>query len=206
MGGLMAKDPNELVMAGSVPTAHSKHPLEALHRQISFVMIGTIFLFALFVWSILNGISSGFGWVAILPCIILGMIWSGFRNRREWAYPFAVALNAAAIVLFGLMSIIFLMSGDVLSVLLGILLLFTAIASTRRLNIMRNTLFKAWYLGMEIPMYGMNLQQGEIYASCPHCSSILAIKPVLLSQDEQCPSCGEKLVSEETALRVKEEE
>jgi hypothetical protein len=202
----MAKDPDELVMAGSVPTSHSQHPLEALHRQISFVMIGTIFLFALFVWSILNGISSGFGWVAILPCIILGMIWSGFRNRKEWAYPFAVGLNAAAIVLFGLMSIIFLLSGDALSMLLGILLLFTAIASTRRLNVMRNTLFKAWYLGLEIPMYGMNLQQGEIYASCPHCSSILAIKPARLSQDDKCPSCGDNLVSEESAQRVKEEE
>ena len=202
----MAKDPNELVMAGSVPTNHSQHPLEALHRQISFVMVGTIFLFALFVWSILNGISSGFGWVVIFPCIILGMIWSGFRNRKEWAYPFAVGLNAAAIVLFGLMSIMFLLSGDALSMLLGILLLFTAIASTRRLNIMRNTLFKAWYLGLEIPMYGMDLQQGEIYASCPHCSSILAIRPAQLSHDDDCPSCGERLVSEDTIQRVREEE
>ena len=202
----MAKDPNELVMAGSVPTNHSQHPLEALHRQISFVMIGTIFLFALFVWSILNGISSGFGWVVIFPCIILGMIWSGFRNRKEWAYPFAVGLNAAAIVLFGLISIMFLLSGDALSMLLGILLLFTAIASTRRLNIMRNALFKAWYLGLEIPMYGMNLQQGEIYASCPNCSSILAIRPAQLSHDDDCPSCGSNLVSEDTVQRVREEE
>ena len=202
----MAKDPNEMVMAGSVPTNHSEHPLEALHRQISFVMIGTIFLFAIFVWSILDGVAPGFGWVAIIPCIILGMIWSGFRNRREWAYPFAVGLNAAAIVLFGLLSIAFLLSGDAISMLLGILLLFTAIASTRRLNIMRNTLFKAWYLGLEIPMYGMNLQQGEIYASCPHCSSILAIRPDRLSPEDKCPSCGGNLVSEETAQRVDEEE
>ena len=189
----MANDPNELVMAGGVPNS-TQHPLEVLHRQISFVMIGTIFLFALFVWTIFNTISSGFGWVSLFPCIILGVIWSGFKNRREWAYPFAVALNAAAIVLFGILAFMFIFSGDMLSLLLGVLLMFTAVSSIRRLNIMRNVLFKAWYLGMEIPIHGTGLAEGEIYASCPHCSSILAIRPMQLTRDDDCPSCGQPLV------------
>lgn len=194
--GTMANDPNELVMAGSVPNS-TQHPLEVLHRQISFVMVGTIVLFFLFVWTIMNTISSGFGWFSLFPCIILVLIWSGFKNRKEWAYPFAVALNAAAIVLFGILSFMFIFSGDLLSLLLGVLLLFTAVSSIRRLNIMRNPLFKAWYLGMELPIHGAGLAEGEIYASCPHCSSILAIRPLQLTRDDKCPSCGQALVLSE---------
>ena len=201
----MARDPEEMVMAGSAP-ATPRHPLEMLHRQISAIMIGTIVLLALFIWTMVNQIAPGFAWLSIFPCVILGIIWSGFRRRRQWAFPFAVALNSVAVVLFGLFSIIFLLSGDALSMLLGILLLFTAIASAKRLSVMRNSLFKAWYLGMNLPMVGMDLQDGEMYASCPHCASVLAIRPTMLSADDTCPSCSGALVLTSTRQRLHPEE
>ena len=184
----------------------SQDPLMALHRQIYWVMLGTIGLLSLICYSLINAVFASKGWVVIFPCIILGMGWSAFRNKKLWAYPFAVGLNAVGVMLFALIGLFLIISLDGFSILIGVLMIFSSVQSWRRLTVMRNPLFKAWYLGLNIPMMGMGLDEGEIYASCPHCSSVLAIQPTKLTVKDTCPSCHGPLISGETIRQLNEEE
>tara|TARA_B100001996_G_scaffold167781_1_gene127888 strand:- start:56 stop:268 length:213 start_codon:yes stop_codon:yes gene_type:complete len=60
-------------------------------------------------------------------------------------------------------------------------------------------MFRAWYDGLN-PAIGhdISLQAEEVLASCPNCSSLLAVKPLELDYNEKCPMCGERLVSRES--------
>ena len=189
----MGRDPDEMVLAGGVPS-QSADPMSMRHRQLTSIMLFAVIGIGLVIYTLLDALMPGLGLGAMIPAVMMGLVWSGFRNRRKWAFPFAVALNAVSIFIFLFLGLSMLVSMNGLSMILGLGFILVAINTYSRTGVMVNPLFKAWYMGMEIPMFGPDLAEGEVYAGCPHCSSILAIKPRLLSTDDRCPNCNGLLV------------
>ena len=80
----------------------------------------------------------------------------------------------------------------------GILLILLGNSSRRRQESLKNPQFIQWY--NQENNSDLNLRQEEVYASCPHCSSLLAVIPSLLGPEDRCPNCDGLLVN------LKEEE
>ncbi|MEC7681207.1 MAG: hypothetical protein VYA23_00590, partial [Candidatus Thermoplasmatota archaeon] len=80
----------------------------------------------------------------------------------------------------------------------GILLILLGNSSRRRQAAIKNPQFIQWY--NQENNSDLNLRQEEVYASCPHCSSLLAVIPSLLGPQDRCPNCDGLLVN------LKEEE
>jgi len=89
----------------------------------------------------------------------------------------------------------------------GFLLLFLCWSMMQRLRLLRHPMFQAWYDG-ETPAINRDiaLQSNEILASCPNCQSLLAVQPLTMSADEQCPKCNSRLVTDESVALYSEEE
>jgi len=79
------------------------------------------------------------------------------------------------------------------SVIIGALYVLLGITSFRRISTLNNPSFISWF-GDGESVEGVSVQEGEVVAACPHCSSILAVIPSLLSETDKCPECDGNLV------------
>tara|TARA_S200000501_G_scaffold359700_1_gene385947 strand:- start:8214 stop:8492 length:279 start_codon:yes stop_codon:yes gene_type:complete len=79
------------------------------------------------------------------------------------------------------------------SAIVGALYVLLGISSVRRIKPLNNVSFRRWFEGMDITENN-HLADEEVMAICPHCSSILAVIPSLLSEEDMCPECNGKLV------------
>ncbi len=75
----------------------------------------------------------------------------------------------------------------------GLLLLLLGNSTRKRVSTIRNPQFMEWY--NQGKSSDVVLRTEEVYASCPHCSSLLAVIPSLLGPDDRCPNCDGLLVS-----------
>ena len=95
--------------------------------------------------------------------------------------------------------------GDLFYLLIGIVTLFTTMSAWRRLGVLRDPVYQAWYNGYKIDLDLMSLST-ETVVSCINCESILAIEISKFSINLECPTCKKPLVSEETRIELMEEE
>ena len=196
----------DLVPAGSSPQQWDG-PLESIHRQISFMLIMSSLLFALVVgnFSQLSYIVLIFVFVLLTVQII---VWSAFKRKSKNALMPAMLNLLLAVVLFTVVSIVFIsigISGDIFYLLIGVITLFTTTSCWRRLSILRDPVYQAWYMGYKIDLNNMSLDS-ETIVSCHNCESILAIEIPKFTIELKCPTCNKQLVSEETRLQLFEEE
>ena len=75
----------------------------------------------------------------------------------------------------------------------GLLLLLLGNSTRKRVSTIRNPEFMELY--NQEKSSDVVLRTEEVYASCPHCSSLLAVIPSLLGPDDRCPNCDGLLVS-----------
>ena len=81
------------------------------------------------------------------------------------------------------------------------------VGMVKRFKTFTNPLFIAWYFAdSQHLLASAQLKDGEMMGACPHCWSILAIKPLELNTEDKCPQCGGMLVSEETAKQFSDDE
>lgn len=200
----------EFVLAGSVP-GHSTHPFGEFHRRsvLSFFIGSTLSL--LLIWQILTFISELLAWATLIPAVILGWTWSGYRRKRSFAVTWVQILCGFMIAGFATLGIISFIQGILGSfsgVIYGGLLIWLAMSQLKTTALLKHELFLAWYHDEGVPWFGdTNLKDGEMLAACPHCASILAIKPEMLSPADSCPNCEKPLVlSKGTAKDIGEEE
>ena len=197
---------DDLIPAGSSPNDWDG-PLEGIHRQISFMLLTTSILFALIIleFSQLSYI------VMIFVFVILAMqitVWSSFKRKSKVALMPAMLNLVLSVVLFAVVSIVFIslgISGDIFYLLIGAILLFTTASCWRRLGILRDPIFQAWYNDLKIDLNSMSLDN-ETIVSCYSCESILAIEIQKFTLDLKCPTCNNFLVSESTKEKLTEEE
>ena len=84
-------------------------------------------------------------------------------------------------------------AGDIGLVLQSGLLVLLGFATRRRIATLHHPMFVDWYgSGKE---GASKLSLDEVYASCPSCSSLLAVIPSRLSRQDRCPNCDGLLVT-----------
>ena len=197
----------DLVPAGSTPQQW-EGPMENIHKQISFMLLMSSLLFAIIIG---NFIQISYVIMAFLFIILTThmIILSACRRKSKNAFMPAMLHLLLSIGLFSLVSIYFISLGitfgDIFYLLIGVITLFTTTTSWRRLSILRDPVYQAWYNGHKIDLNAMSLTT-ETIVTCYNCESILAIEMAKFSMDLVCPMCNSSLVSEETKLQLNEEE
>jgi hypothetical protein len=189
---------DDIVFAGSVPEQFND-PLSRLHQQTSNLVLATTLMIGLLSWGVLSTIASSAIYLISVPLFCLGWIWYAFKSRRSYALVLAQLQLGFASLIFAIFGVIYLLqglAGSIWDLLLGGLMVYMTISTFRRMSLLSNHLFVAWYRGDNLPFDATsNLAAGEILAMCPHCSSVLAIQPELLSAKDKCPNCSGDLVT-----------
>ena len=192
---------DDIVFAGSVPEQFDD-PLSRLHRQTSNLVLATTLMIGLLMWGVISNVATNAIYLIPIPLFFLGWIWYAFKSRRQFALVLAqLQLGFASLIfaIFGVAHLLQGLDGSIWDLLLGGLMVYMTISTFRRMSLLSNHLFVAWYRGENLPFDATsNLATGEILAMCPHCSSVLAIKPELLSAKDKCPNCSGDLVTDAT--------
>lgn len=207
----------ELIPAGIAPSkvSSTQNPFERVHRGTAFILgvdtvILVIFFSSLLETFLLSTSAANLAPLAvILPAIGGGLIWSGYRRKQKWAYwPSAIIIGLAALF-FGLLAlndVLQFLSGSSISFLMALLLGWATFGSIRRVRFHFHQGYRAAYLSQsENDPNEIELEEGEMFAACSTCLAVLAIRPDLLSPDDRCPHCDNKLVSQQTAAKYQQD-
>lgn len=127
--------------------------------------------------------------VISLPLSVIGAVLLRLR-RSPGIFLSSISLGSLGIC-FMFEGFLILLTGP--SAIVGALYVLLGISSVRRIKPLNNVSFRRWFEGMDITENN-HLADEEVMAICPHCSSILAVIPSLLSEEDMCPECNGKLV------------
>ncbi len=125
----------------------------------------------------------------LLPVSITGAVLLRLR-RSPGIFLSTISLGALG-VCFMFEGFLVMLIGP--SVIVGALYVLLGISSVRRIKTLNNVSFRRWFEGRNISE-NTDLADEELMALCPHCSSILAVIPSLLSEEDMCPECDGRLV------------
>lgn len=193
-------DDEDLVQAGSIPGG----PFVQAHAGLVGLLFIITFLFGLLVVSVAYGVVVN-GPVALYPFALvfallplpLLIIWWRFRMRLPGGRRSAVWAYNAMIGAFAVFGALQVLGGG--SLFLGLMLVATAVYIWTRVRVVENPAFRAWYDEVSgVTPVGQQLERGEVMASCPHCRSLLAVRPDVLGPEDRCPHCDGRLVLSET--------
>ena len=83
------------------------------------------------------------------------------------------------------------------STIQGFLLVLLSLSTFRRVRTVRNPTFKNWYNSVNEDYDGVKekISGDEVLATCPSCSTLLAVIPSRLSIEDKCPNCNANLVN-----------
>jgi fucose 4-O-acetylase-like acetyltransferase len=195
-------------MAEGVPTEE----LAAAHRQVGWMFIFTVGLVLFLIAVDLAAMPLLSSLIVLLIPIGIASIpvaW-GFIQRKSWGLGFMLVSWFGLTGIVGILAVVDVGQGittDRWALVQAALLLFLTWSMFQRTKLLRHPMFAAWYHGHPTTMLSsIPLAEGEMLASCPHCSSLLAIQPEKLGVGEKCPNCHESLVLKQTIDDLNEEE
>ena len=201
----MANDrAEELVMAGSAPgRGMGGDPIAHVHRGTSFIVLvdGAIVLYLMASALVALGIWSSTPTQIFMAGMVFMVLstYLGYRQRRAWAYWPAVSLLSIAGLMFGFLALLNLAQGVANGYATGFIFAFlmgwAAFGSFRRAVFHWHPVYRAGYRHT-VPSELFNLAEGEMFAACPSCLAVLAIRPGLLTSSDRCPHCTAPLVNE----------
>ena len=197
-------------MADDVDTGQ----LDLAHRQSGMMLIFTMALIGFLMFATLGAIlGPTVLFVLIIPIPFCIIIVRAYFRLEQWALPWVSIVWMIAIGLCFLLMIIELTaafegSTGTWGFIQGLLLLYLCWSMLQRLRLLRHPIFRAWYSGENPALSAgdITLQTGEVLAECPHCQSLLAVLPMILSPVDQCPKCHMALVTPESIALYSEEE
>jgi len=208
----------EIIPAGIAPSkiTSTQNTFARVHRGTAFILAIDTLIIVIFLSSFLETylIDAGAPQLAqviiILPAIVGGLVWTGYRRQKQWAYWPAAGIISLAALCFALLTIydvLLFIQGSMGSLIMAILLGWATFGSVRRVRYHFHPGYKAAFLGeAEDHSIDIELEEGEMFAACSSCLAVLAIRPNMLSADDRCPHCNNNLVSERTAAKYREEE
>ena len=109
-----------------------------------------------------------------------------------------------AMIVLIILSLIFMFSGlneftkeNTTSTIQGFLLILLSLSTFRRVRTVRDLTFKNWYnrLNEDYNDLKGKISDDEVLATCPSCSTLLAVIPSKLSIEDKCPNCNANLVN-----------
>ncbi len=192
--------------------------LGAVHRQLSSLLVSTtILVYALlFLMAASSPEITKPIWLAMSPIVLIGvvtqlLVWRKFRERNIAIQYVKLSwvVICGACILQAIIHFANAIQGNLLDWVLGGMLLYLAWSMYSRFGTLNNPVYRGWYSGRSdgaAPL--LNLNDGEMIAACPHCSSLLAVRPNELRADDLCPNpdCAGRLVLDATLEKQSEEE
>ena len=168
--------------------------MESIVRHVSFLIIvlSLVQILAIFGLPYQNSIFFIFPLVLGMVSVPISLLASVLLRLRRGAGIFVSTIS------LGCLGICFITEGFLIiftgpSVIVGGLYVLLGITSLRRISTINNPSFVSWFGGGN--KFGISpVGEKEVVASCPHCSSILAVIPSLLSETDRCPECDGLLV------------
>ena len=112
--------------------------------------------------------------------------------------------DVMAMIVLIILSLIFMFSGlneftkeNTSSTIQGFLLILLSLSTFRRVRTVRDLTFKNWYNRLNEDYNDLNgkISVDEALATCPSCSTLLAVIPSKLSIEDKCPNCNANLVN-----------
>ena len=112
--------------------------------------------------------------------------------------------DVMAMIVLIILSLIFMFSGlneftkeNTSSTIQGFLLILLSLSTFRRVRTVRDLTFKNWYnrLNEDYNDVRGKISDDEVLATCPSCSTLLAVIPSKLSIEDKCPNCNANLVN-----------
>ena len=177
-----------------------------LHRHLTrFIAIDVILLILLLSSTRTSGSGSILLFHVLLGVVLipLGIVSVIVMHRRaHGGIRLGIAtlgFIGAAFVLLGAIGGIGYFFGNSSEILLPVVLGLLGVTTLRRISTMRNQSYIMWYRGSRKSEFAGIIYDQEILATCPACSSVLAVYPDQLTINDTCPNCRERLV------RVEEE-
>ena len=179
-----------------------RNHMEQLHRHLIRFIALDLIIIALIVVSLLSSWSASQKLFALILSVILfplgiATVVSMFK-RTHYGIILGISslsLIGSAFLLIGLIEAWGSMTQGDSGFLQGLLLLLLGAATLRRVPTMRNPVYAQWYGSNALSdSGGLANGSGEMLATCPGCSSILAIYPNRMTPADRCPSCNSKLV------------
>jgi len=205
---------DDFVLAGSAPSASTaSDPIAHIHRGTSFIVLVdtgiVVYLMAVILQSF-TLISDSNSSVIIIALALVGLsVYVSYRQRRQWAYWPAVFILATASLMFtfvAFMNLISVLLGGSLSGLLFVFLMgWAGFGSGRRALFHWHPIYRSGYSNDSFNPLA-DLEEGEMLAACPSCLAVLAIRPLMLGNNDRCPHCSSLLVNENLYNKYREEE
>ncbi|MBL6883823.1 MAG: hypothetical protein ISR09_05495 [Candidatus Thalassarchaeum sp.] len=171
----------------------SNKVMESLHKHLYRFMTVDLVLGIFIISPLLVTLPIYFNLILLPPIFMV----VSFKNKRKNG-------DILGMILLLILSLIFLLVGlqdlsreETMSIIQGILLLLLSASTIRRIRTIRNTVYKNWYNDIKenTGLFEKQLVVDEVLATCPSCSTLLAVIPSKLSEDDKCPNCGENLVN-----------
>jgi len=197
-----ARNPDEIVVAGLAPNKRRNSPFDSNHRGNSLILLIDLAILGYLAYLVAGAAVQSLNDYIVngaLFLLIAGFysIWFGYRSKKKWAYWPAVGVLAFVTILFliyAVFNLLLILRGDISGFFVVIFISFAVFSTIRRIMQHFHPMYIAAYLDKGVKIQGFDLAQGEMYAACPTCFSILAIIPSQLSPEDNCPHCGNQLV------------
>mgnify|MGYP003385897250 CR=1 FL=1 len=160
--------------------------------------IGIFVLIMVTIGNLGNTLFDGFA-LGIAGLIVLYALATafGFRQKKpnlDQKYSNLLRLLAMFFITVGaVQGLLSIASNQMILLIQSGLLLLLGRATNRRIKTLRHPMFVQWF--SQGSGSSSELAGEEVYASCPHCSSLLAVIPARLSIEDRCPNCEGFLIT-----------
>ena len=167
--------------------------MENLHKHLYRFMIIDLLLCVLIIST--YSVSATVCSILILTLPLFAIISFKKKNRGG---------DVMAMIVLIILSLIFMFSGlneftkeNTTSTIQGFLLILLSLSTFRRVRTVRDLTFKNWYnrLNEDYNDLKGKISDDEVLATCPSCSTLLAVIPSKLSIEDKCPNCNANLVN-----------
>jgi|TARA_B100000767_G_scaffold176655_1_gene165056 hypothetical protein len=196
---------DDLVVAGMRPQSFgtTSSPFDPIHRGTtlilfidSLILLFVMYSVAAFFFPSLLEASLGFG------AALLTMNWLAYRRKSRLAYWVAPTIIGFAAIFFLWEGMWMFYRGQYI---FGFLMMWACFGSFRRVTTHFHPGYKSAYHNTTEIIPELPLEPGEMYAACPTCLAVLAIRPAMLHSSDRCPHCQSPLVSDELASKYEQE-
>ena len=196
---------DDLVIAGMRPQSFGTtgSAYDPIHRGTTFIL----FIDSLIVLFVLYSITQ-FVYPSLLEAVLglsaalLTMNWLAYRRKSSIAYWIAPCIIALAALFFLFEALTMLYIG---SYLWAFLMIWACFGSVRRVTTHFHSGYRnAYHNTIEI-IPDVPLEAGEMYAACPTCLAVLAIRPAQLHSSDRCPHGQNQLVSNDLSAKYEQE-
>jgi len=196
---------DELVVAGMRPQSflRTSNPYDPVHRGTTLILFIDSLILLFLAYAVTNILASSLVQITTgVGAGLLTMNWFAYRRKSKFAYWIAPFIIGVAALFFFFEAARLLYLGNYL---FAFLLIWACFGSVRRVLTHFHSGYRHAYHNTTEVIPDLPLESGEMYAACPTCLAVLAIRPAMLHSSDRCPHCQNQLVSNELSSKYEQE-